>query len=496
MREQTGSAPGFLEKFVSQFIFTNVYVVVIPYRPDMHKPPTFYLLVYPSDRVASPKYRVAIEFAQLTVKKPDTPDAVLEVTDTATKSKFKLLEAPNERGQVVRLYNACKGLVPVNAPGTPPTPSKAPFPPMPASYTPQGASGAATPSSSRPSASGTPAARVSDHGKATDSEDEALAMAIAASLETAKLEPGAAASHDRYGGWADEESSEFGGWGGPTRPKSPPRAAGPAAGAAAAYTPAPLPSRAPTGPKPAIANLPGAAGSALPPIPGRQQQKPAGESYGGWAVVEEGPAGGWADGRASAPASAPPLPGSEGGVSYDYRPGGSSGAQSGASYDYHPSAGGSATPPPTAPSAPGAGYAVVGETPPSASHEAASSHGYGGTGQTHRPGGGVTYDYHPGGSGESKIAYPSIDQSPVQYPRISAEDMRKPNLGGAGASSLKKAGEPTCAVCLDQPAEAVCVPCGHVAGCMECLTEIKRKGMGCPICRMPIKEVVKIYMPN
>lgn len=68
---------------------------------------------------------------------------------------------------------------------------------MPASYTPQGASGAATPSSGRPSASGTPAARVSDHGKATDSEDEALAMAIAASLETAKLEPGAAASHDR-----------------------------------------------------------------------------------------------------------------------------------------------------------------------------------------------------------------------------------------------------------------------------------------------------------
>jgi len=227
MREQTGSAPGFLEKFVSQFIFTNVYVVVIPYRPDMHKPPTFYLLVYPSDRVASPKYRVAIEFAQLTVKKPDTPDAVLEVTDTATKSKFKLLEAPNERGQVVRLYNACKGLVPVNAPGTPPTPSKAPFPPMPASYTPQGASGAATPSSSRPSASGTPAARVSDHGKATDSEDEALAMAIAASLETAKLEPGAAASHDRYGGWADEESSEFGGWGGSHPSKVPPESCGP-----------------------------------------------------------------------------------------------------------------------------------------------------------------------------------------------------------------------------------------------------------------------------
>jgi hypothetical protein len=28
------------------------YVVVIPYRPDMHKPPTFYLLVYPSDRVS------------------------------------------------------------------------------------------------------------------------------------------------------------------------------------------------------------------------------------------------------------------------------------------------------------------------------------------------------------------------------------------------------------------------------------------------------------
>eukprot|EP00243_Klebsormidium_subtile_P003934 TRINITY_DN1759_c0_g1_i1.p1 TRINITY_DN1759_c0_g1~~TRINITY_DN1759_c0_g1_i1.p1 ORF type:complete len:234 (-),score=21.63 TRINITY_DN1759_c0_g1_i1:738-1439(-) len=84
MREQTGSAPGFLEKFVSQFIFTNVYVVVIPSRPDLNKPPTFILMVYPSDRVASPKYRVFIDYAELTVKKPDTPDAVLEVTDPKT----------------------------------------------------------------------------------------------------------------------------------------------------------------------------------------------------------------------------------------------------------------------------------------------------------------------------------------------------------------------------------------------------------------------------
>lgn len=51
----------------------------------------------------------------------------------------------------------------------------------------------------------------------------------------------------------------------------------------------------------------------------------------------------------------------------------------------------------------------------------------------------------------------------------------------------------TCVVCEDASSEAVCVPCGHVAGCISCLKEIKDKKLGCPICRANIDQVIKLY---
>jgi protein neuralized len=50
-----------------------------------------------------------------------------------------------------------------------------------------------------------------------------------------------------------------------------------------------------------------------------------------------------------------------------------------------------------------------------------------------------------------------------------------------------------CVVCWDAKAEAVCIPCGHLAGCMDCLAEIKAKDWGCPVCRAPIQQVIKVY---
>jgi hypothetical protein len=50
-----------------------------------------------------------------------------------------------------------------------------------------------------------------------------------------------------------------------------------------------------------------------------------------------------------------------------------------------------------------------------------------------------------------------------------------------------------CVICVDAPSEAVCVPCGHVAGCISCLKEIENKKMGCPVCRANIDQVIKLY---
>ncbi|KFK21923.1 hypothetical protein AALP_AAs63887U000300 [Arabis alpina] len=54
-------------------------------------------------------------------------------------------------------------------------------------------------------------------------------------------------------------------------------------------------------------------------------------------------------------------------------------------------------------------------------------------------------------------------------------------------------GSRECAICVDASSEAVCVPCGHVAGCISCLKEIKNKKLGCPVCRANIDQVIKLY---
>lgn len=50
-----------------------------------------------------------------------------------------------------------------------------------------------------------------------------------------------------------------------------------------------------------------------------------------------------------------------------------------------------------------------------------------------------------------------------------------------------------CVVCWNAAAQGVCIPCGHLAGCMECLGMIKAKGWGCPVCRATIEQVIRVY---
>lgn len=62
------------------------------------------------------------------------------------------------------------------------------------------------------------------------------------------------------------------------------------------------------------------------------------------------------------------------------------------------------------------------------------------------------------------------------------------------AKRLSGGGE--CVVCMDATRDAICVPCGHIAGCYSCLTRIKYQSEStacCPICRSIVHSVVKIY---
>lgn len=89
---------------------------------------------------------------------------------------------------------------------------------------------------------------------------------------------------------------------------------------------------------------------------------------------------------------------------------------------------------------------------------------------------------------DGPIQYPSLDMSPVDTSSTAVpvtSDSRQQNSEDASSSS--------CSVCLDAPVEGACIPCGHMAGCMLCLNEIKAKKWGCPVCRTKIDQVVRIY---
>ncbi|CAA6662482.1 unnamed protein product [Spirodela intermedia] len=89
---------------------------------------------------------------------------------------------------------------------------------------------------------------------------------------------------------------------------------------------------------------------------------------------------------------------------------------------------------------------------------------------------------------EGHVQYPSIDASPV--------DLKLPVVGGKPGLGEEKEGSDdsgSCVICLDAPVEGACIPCGHMAGCMSCLNEIKGKDWGCPVCRAHIDQVIKLY---
>ncbi|ERN18763.1 putative E3 ubiquitin-protein ligase XBAT34 [Amborella trichopoda] len=91
---------------------------------------------------------------------------------------------------------------------------------------------------------------------------------------------------------------------------------------------------------------------------------------------------------------------------------------------------------------------------------------------------------------EGPIHYPSIDSSPIEVDTAVTEIQSGVVKGDKNSEGE---GSGSCVICWDAPIEGACIPCGHMAGCMDCLKEIKAKGWGCPVCRTKIEQVMKVY---
>ncbi|XP_049442517.1 E3 ubiquitin-protein ligase NEURL1B isoform X1 [Epinephelus fuscoguttatus] len=87
-------------------------------------------------------------------------------------------------------------------------------------------------------------------------------------------------------------------------------------------------------------------------------------------------------------------------------------------------------------------------------------------------------------SESSLVTAPSSPLSPPVSPTLTA-----PELPSAG-----KNGE--CTICFDQDVDTVIYTCGHMCLCNDCGLKLKRQiNACCPICRRPIKDVIKTYRP-
>ncbi|CAA3021253.1 AMSH-like ubiquitin thioesterase 3 [Olea europaea subsp. europaea] len=92
-----------------------------------------------------------------------------------------------------------------------------------------------------------------------------------------------------------------------------------------------------------------------------------------------------------------------------------------------------------------------------------------------------------------------IDNSPIPSHLIDSDavDATSSMVENLSVKAVEDKGNTTasasCAICLDAPIEGACVPCGHMAGCMSCLNEIKAKRMSCPVCRAKVELVLRLY---
>jgi len=82
-----------------------------------------------------------------------------------------------------------------------------------------------------------------------------------------------------------------------------------------------------------------------------------------------------------------------------------------------------------------------------------------------------------------------------RFPNYQSYLEASPQVEGAPNSNPQSTGvsEGQCPICMDSPQNAICIPCGHTAGCLKCLLRVHRTDKQCPICRLPINQVVKIH---
>ncbi|KAL3671838.1 hypothetical protein V7S43_002506 [Phytophthora oleae] len=88
---------------------------------------------------------------------------------------------------------------------------------------------------------------------------------------------------------------------------------------------------------------------------------------------------------------------------------------------------------------------------------------------------------------------PENDENSEETPQNQQEARSQPSEGPRNQERQSFEAQPDlCGICDVARRNAICTPCGHQAGCTSCLKTIMHTAKACPMCRMPMRSVLKV----
>ena len=86
----------------------------------------------------------------------------------------------------------------------------------------------------------------------------------------------------------------------------------------------------------------------------------------------------------------------------------------------------------------------------------------------------------------------SSHQSP---PAVAADPEEPANRAASRQSNASQSEKPECSICCCEEANTAIYDCGHICMCVECAENLRGRSRVpvCPICRRPIKDVIKVF---
>ena len=84
-------------------------------------------------------------------------------------------------------------------------------------------------------------------------------------------------------------------------------------------------------------------------------------------------------------------------------------------------------------------------------------------------------------------------EQPLSVSRSSSEGASAAPSEAAASRRQPRPAVAICSVCFDSPADAVLYRCGHQCACLQCAYYMRHEQLGCPLCRAPIEDVVRVY---